>query len=315
MILHLIEQLVHLEYRRQGLDEYGGLDGTAGQTEFVLGPGEHLAPPASFQMALQLGYVEVGTGALGQQRLVVVQEIEGEVEQAAGNGGTIKGDVLLRQMQTAHPADEHGRVGIQGIGLPLRALVGNGAVDRIAQVDLALDHLVPGRGQGVLEVGHEDLDVGVEGIDHHFALDRAGDLHTAVLQIGGDAAHRPVTIANMGGLWQEVRQLAAIDTGLACDSLLQQLIALGSETFHQFGHQGHRIRRQDLRVIGKHLALNAQAGAADGLGRCRHSGYSSKSYILNLLTTTNVYIPFFQTPRNSGVTRFIRCKRMADSST
>ena len=72
--------------------------------------------------------------------------------------------------------------------------------------------------------------------------------HTAVLQIGGDAAHRPVTIANMGGLWQEVRQLAAIDTGLACDSLLQQLIALGSETFHQFGHQGHRIRRQDLRA-------------------------------------------------------------------
>lgn len=147
VILHLIEQLVHLEYRRQGFDEHGGLDGTAGQTEFVLGPGEHLAPPAPFQMALQLGYVEVGTGALGQQRLVVVQEIEGEVEQAAGNGGTIKGDVLLRQMQTANPADEHGRVGIQGIGLPLRALVGNGAVDRIAQVDLALDHLVPCWGQ------------------------------------------------------------------------------------------------------------------------------------------------------------------------
>ena len=29
VILHLIEQLVHLEYRRQGFDEHGGLDGTA----------------------------------------------------------------------------------------------------------------------------------------------------------------------------------------------------------------------------------------------------------------------------------------------
>ncbi|MNT46290.1 hypothetical protein D3C72_1829220 [compost metagenome] len=61
VILHLIEQLVHLEHRWQSLDEDCGLDGAAGQTELVLGPGEHLAPPTPFQMALQLGQVEVGT--------------------------------------------------------------------------------------------------------------------------------------------------------------------------------------------------------------------------------------------------------------
>ncbi|MNF80306.1 hypothetical protein D3C84_625450 [compost metagenome] len=96
----------------------------------------------------------------------------------------------------------------------------------------------------------------------------------------------------MGGFGQEVRQLAAIDAGLASHPLFQQFIALRSEAFHQFGHQGHRIRRQDLRVIGKHLALDAQTGAADGLGRCRHRFHSFESYILNLLTTTNVYIRF-----------------------
>ncbi|MNV66478.1 hypothetical protein D3C71_1592340 [compost metagenome] len=61
VILHLIEQLVHFEHRRQGFDQHGGLDGAAGQAEPVLGPGEHLAPPTPFQMALQLGQVEVGT--------------------------------------------------------------------------------------------------------------------------------------------------------------------------------------------------------------------------------------------------------------
>ena len=97
----------------------------------------------------------------------------------------------------------------------------------------------------------------------------------------------------MWAVSQEVRQLTAIDAGLASDPLFEQFIALRAEAFHQFGYQGHRIRRQDLRVIGKHLALDARTGAAaDGLGRCRHRVHSFESYILNLLTTTNVYIRF-----------------------
>ncbi|MNT46287.1 hypothetical protein D3C72_1829190 [compost metagenome] len=147
VILHLIEQLVHLEHRRQGLDEDRGLDGAAGQAELVFGPGEHLAPPAPFQIALQLGQVEVGARALGQQRLVVVQEVEGEVEQAARDGVAIEGDVFFRQVQTAYPADKHCGIGIEGVSLAFRTGVRDGAVDRIAQVDLTLDHLVPGGGQ------------------------------------------------------------------------------------------------------------------------------------------------------------------------
>ena len=147
VILHLIEQFVHFEHRRQGFDQHGGLDGAAGQAELVFGPGEHLAPPASFQIALQLGQVEVGARALGQQRLVVVQEVKGEVEQAAGDGVAIEGDVFFRQVQAAHPADKHCGIGIEGVSLAFRTGVRDGAVDRIAQVDLTLDHLVPGGSQ------------------------------------------------------------------------------------------------------------------------------------------------------------------------
>ncbi|MND95308.1 hypothetical protein D3C80_875590 [compost metagenome] len=223
---------------------------------------------------------------------MVVQEVEREVEQAAGNGGAVEGDVFLRQVQAAHPADQHRRIGLEAVGFALGALVGDGAIDRVAQVDLALDHLIPGRCQGVFEVRHEHLDVGVEGVDHHLALDRPGDLHPSVLQVGRDAAHRPASLANMGGLGQKVRQLATVDARLTGHPLLQQCITLRGKALHQFGDQGHRSGRQDLRVIGKHLALDAQTGAADGLGRCRHRFHSFESYILNLLTTTNVYIRF-----------------------
>ena len=189
--------------------------------------------------------------------------------------------MFFRQMQTAHPADKHGRIGVQGISLPFRAGVGDGAVDRIAQVDLTLDHLVPGRCQRILEVRHEHLDVGVEGVDHHLALDRAGDLHAAILQVGGNAAHRPVSGADVGGFRQKIGQLAAVDAGLARHTLFQQFVPLGSKAFHQFGYQGHRIRRQNLRVIGMRLALDAQTSAAVGLGRCRHRVHSFENYILN----------------------------------
>ena len=53
----------------------------------------------------------------------------------------------FRQVQTAHPANEDGRIGVKGISLSFRTGVRNGLVDRIAQVDLTLDHLIPGGGQ------------------------------------------------------------------------------------------------------------------------------------------------------------------------
>ena len=67
-----------------------------------------------------------------------------------------------------------------------------GAVPGVDQVDLALDHVLPGRSERVLEIGHEDLGPRVERVDHHLALHRAGDLHPPVGEVGGDWRHLPL---------------------------------------------------------------------------------------------------------------------------
>ena len=72
----------------------------------------------------------------------------------------------------------------------------DGAIDRIAQVDLSLNHVDPGRRAGILEVGHEGFDRRIEGIDDHLAIDRPGDLHSAILQIARHGTDTPLRRAN-----------------------------------------------------------------------------------------------------------------------
>ena len=53
-------------------------------------------------------------------------------------------------------------------------------VDRLGEVPLPVDHVLPGRRVRVLEVGHEDLRARVERVDHHLPVGRAGDLDAPV---------------------------------------------------------------------------------------------------------------------------------------
>src|SRR3712207_7157167 len=46
--------------------------------------------------------------------------------------------------------------------------------------------VLPCRRQRVLEVGHEDLRAGVEAIDRHLRISRAGDLDSSVVKVGRD---------------------------------------------------------------------------------------------------------------------------------
>ena len=50
----------------------------------------------------------------------------------------------------------------------------------IVQVDLAFNHVGPGRAVGVLEVRHESGGTRVERVDHHFAIGRPRDLDATV---------------------------------------------------------------------------------------------------------------------------------------
>jgi hypothetical protein len=55
MISQLVEDLVHLERRRQGLDEDGGLDRAPLDAERILGEAEHIVPEPSLEMGFHLG--------------------------------------------------------------------------------------------------------------------------------------------------------------------------------------------------------------------------------------------------------------------
>ena len=61
------------------------------------------------------------------------------------------------------------------------------APDRIAQIDLAFDHVCPRRRVRVFEIGHENFRAGIERVDHHFAIGRAGDFHSTILQIAPES--------------------------------------------------------------------------------------------------------------------------------
>ena len=151
-------------------------------------------------------------------------------------------------MQAAHASDQYRRVRFQLVDFAGFIGVGNGAVNCIVQVDLAVDDFVPAWRQRVFEVRHEHFYVGIKRIDHHLALNRPGDLDPAVTQILRNAADLPVTFTNGSGFRNKSRQFAAIDILLPADTRRQQLVAPRREFPHQF-------RQEFNRFIGQHLAL------------------------------------------------------------
>ncbi|VTN13143.1 Uncharacterised protein [Raoultella terrigena] len=84
-------------------------------------------------------------------------------------------------MQTTHPTNQHRRIGLQLVDFPRFVGIADGAVDRIAQVNLTVDNFVPVRRQRILKVSHKYFHVGIQGVNHHLAFNGAGDLHPAIL--------------------------------------------------------------------------------------------------------------------------------------
>src|SRR5207302_8953109 len=98
------------------------------------------------------------------------------------------------------------------------------APERIPQVALSVDHVVPGRAVRVLEIGHECRRSAVQGVDDHLAISWSGYFDPAVEQVGGLRRDYPFGIANRFCLRQEVRQLAAIEIVLARRAACQPLL-------------------------------------------------------------------------------------------
>ena len=174
---------------------------------------------------------------------------------------------LFGQVPAARAHQQRGGLLVETVDAAVRVVEGDRALDRVDQVDLALDHVLPGRRVGVLEVGHVHVRARVERVDEHLALGRAGQLDPALLEVGvGDGRDPPVAGADVARFGREVRQLARVQAGLAFVACLQQRLPPRVE----FAVQA----RYELESRpGQHVVEARQAGTTDldaGGGGNRH---------------------------------------------
>jgi hypothetical protein len=108
---------------------------------------------------------------------------------------------------------------------------------------LTLDHVLPARGVGVLEVGHVHVRARVEGVDEHLAIRRPGELDPALLQIRrGDRRDSPVALADMTRFGQEIRELAGVEARLALVARSEQCLPSWVEFAVQARYEVERCR-------------------------------------------------------------------------
>ena len=107
----------------------------------------------------------------------------------------------------------------------------------------------PGRGEGILEIGHEARCARVERVDHHLAIGRPGDLDVPLRERGRRRRDGPVARADAGRFREEPGPLAGIERGLAGGARLEQPKPRWVERAVEARHERQRDWRQDPRRI------------------------------------------------------------------
>ncbi|CSA53047.1 Uncharacterised protein [Vibrio cholerae] len=110
------------------------------------------------------------------------------------------------EMQTAHAADEHRWVGIELITLAIVWVgIAYAAQNRITQVDLPIQHLIPRGRHRIFKVSHKDFHIRVQCINHHFAIGWPRDLYATILQIVWNAENLPASFTDIFGFRKKIR--------------------------------------------------------------------------------------------------------------
>ena len=183
VVAQLVEDRLHLERRRDRLDQHRAADRAARDAERLLRVRERPRPERRLLVALELRQIEVRAAPALQLLARVVEEREPEVEERGRDRRAVDGVVPLLQVPAARTHLERRDLVVQRVAL-LRRLERDLAPDGVGEVALPLDHVRPRRRARILEVAHEDPRPRVEGVDHHLAVGRAGDLAAPVLQVG-----------------------------------------------------------------------------------------------------------------------------------
>jgi hypothetical protein len=252
--------------------------------EGVLRAQEDVVPQARFEVALELREIEERTDAAAHQLLRVVEEIEPEVDEGAGRDLAVDDQVFLGKVPAARPDEEDRRLLLERVLLPVRGLERDRSADRVIEILLAVDEVRPRGRRRVLEVGHEHVGAGVQRVDDHLAVDRAGDLDAAIEQHLGHGRARPVAGAYVGGLGEEVGELAAVELSLSLGTLGEELFHARPERAHEIGDEFERFRRQDERLArasgGPRIV--GRALHEDGLsGRDRRDGAAGRRLVMH----------------------------------
>ena len=251
MLAQLVQNLVHLERGEDRFDEDGRLDRPSRDPDPVLREAEDVVPEASLEMALELGEVEVRPRPALEQPLGVAMEVHPEVEEPGGDVLAVDLDVTLLQMPTARPDEENGDLVVQLVPL-LALLKRDRPLDRVREVLLTADDVLPRGRVRVLEVGHVDACAGIEGVDDHLAVPgRAGDLDPAILKIRRSGRHAPLAVAHGARGVEEVGKLAALDALLALGTSTEELLSAASELALERNDELERLRREDAGLVGR----------------------------------------------------------------
>ena len=264
VVAQLVEDLVHLERGRDGLDQDGGADGALVEAQEVLGEDEHLVPEAGLEVALHLGQVVVRALAVEHQLLGHVEEVQAEVHQRTHGGFAVEQQVLFRQVPAARAGHHHGErgVGAERVFLALGRGVAQGARGGVAQVQDGVDDVGPGGRAGVLEVREPHLGAGVQGVDGHLGrAGRAGHFNPAVLQSCRCRRNLPVAVAHVLGFRQEIQLAGSGDAAARLTPrAVEQLIAGAGEALVEFLHERQGLGGEDL------LRTLDRPGVCDGDG-------------------------------------------------
>src|SRR5260221_1776224 len=180
-------------------------------------------------MTLHLRQVEIRASALAQQGLSVVKKEKTKIKQGRRDRLAVHQEMLFVQVPSPGPHKQRCWIGPNLIPLSLRTLVPNCSTNRVPQIVLAFNIVIPGRRIRVLEVSHENVGSRVQRVDDHLAIDRPGNFHAAIAQVFGYRRNVPIALPDSSRLRQKVRKLAVIDVLLHGSPPRQQFLPPGLE--------------------------------------------------------------------------------------
>jgi hypothetical protein len=130
------------------------------------------------------------------------------------------------------------------------------------------------------EIGHICPDIGVQCVHHHLAICRAGNLDAPVNQAGRWGCTLPcVVLADVLGLWKEVKKVALVELGLSDHASLEKSFPALVECAVQKGKENSSIFAKNVTVLVVELTEDVDL-AENSVGISCHYEVGVRSYTI-----------------------------------